>query len=115
EYETSAVLSTKQGTYKNLLAGIDKILGAELENIDEKTAKENNIEGGVLVKKITQGGVISKTRMDDGFIITTVNGMDISNISQMTEAIKNLKGETIQLEGIYPGYDGIYRYPLNMK
>jgi hypothetical protein len=29
-------------------------------------------------------------------------------------AIGSLKGESIQLEGIYPGYEGIYRYPLNL-
>jgi len=26
-----------------------------------------------------------------------------------------MKGESIQLEGMYPGYEGIYRYPLNME
>ena len=24
------------------------------------------------------------------------------------------KGESIQLEGMYPGYEGVYRYPLNL-
>ena len=68
-----------------------------------------------LVKKIKTGGVFSKTRMESGFIITSVNGMDISSIEDLNEAIKSLKGETIQLEGMYPGYSGTYRYPLNMN
>lgn len=53
--------------------------------------------------------------MESGFIITSVNGMDISSIEDLNEAIKSLKGETIQLEGMYPGYSGTYRYPLNMN
>ena len=52
--------------------------------------------------------------MQDGFIITSVNGTDITNIEELSQAIRSLKGETIQLEGFYPGYDGIYRYPLNI-
>ena len=31
-------------------------LGVELENLDSKKAKEYDIEGGVVVKKIKQGG-----------------------------------------------------------
>ena len=33
---------------------------------------------------------------------------------KLSQAIKSLKGESIQLEGMYPGYEGVYRYPLNM-
>ncbi len=116
EYTTAATLKAITGTYENLAStNIGDQLGADLESIDEKTASKNNIDGGVFVKKINPGGVFSKTKMEAGFIITTVNGMDISNIEELSEAIKNLQGETIQLEGIYPGYVGIYRYPLNLK
>jgi S1-C subfamily serine protease len=67
------------------------------------------------VKKINRDGPFSKTRMQDGFIITSVNGIDIKSTEELSRAISRLKGETIQLEGIYPGYDGIYRYPLNLS
>ena len=30
------------------------------------------------------------------------------------KALRSLKGESIQLEGMYPGYEGVYRYPLNL-
>ena len=39
-------------------------LGVELENLDSKKAAEYDIEGGVVVKKIKQGGPLSNTRMD---------------------------------------------------
>ncbi|MGB3155339.1 MAG: serine protease, partial [Chitinophagaceae bacterium] len=66
------------------------------------------------VKKIKTGGIFSQTRMQDGFIITSVNGVDITSIEELGQAIANLKGESIQLEGLYPGYEGVYRYPLNL-
>jgi len=116
EYTTAATLKAITGTYDSLATtNIDDQLGAELETVDEKTALKNEIEGGVMVKKIKSGGAFSKTRMESGFIITSVNGMDVSNIEELNEAIKSLKGETIQLEGMYPGYSGSYRYPLNLN
>lgn len=116
EYTASATLTSKTGTYDQIASnGNSEKLGAELETIDQKTAQKNDIEGGVLVKKIKAGGPFSKTRMQDGFIITSVNGVDIKNIDELNNAIRSLKGESIQLEGMYPGYDGIYRYPLNLE
>jgi serine protease Do len=116
EKSTSATLTAKTGTYNNLdvTASLGEKLGAELESLDKKKAVQYEIEGGVVVKKITAGGPFSKTRMQDGFIITSVNGNDIANIEELAQAIRNLRGESIQLEGIYPGYEGVYRYPLNI-
>ena len=116
EYTTTATLTGVSGTYDQV-AGTNagEKLGADLETLDEKKALQYDIEGGVLVKKINRDGPFSKTRMQDGFIITSVNGIDIKSTEELSRAISRLKGETIQLEGIYPGYDGIYRYPLNLS
>lgn len=116
DYTVPAVLTGKTGTYANVASSsIGEKLGAELETLDSKKAAGYEIDGGVLVKKIKTGGLFSKTRMQDGFIITSVNGMEISSLEELSKAISSLKGESIQLEGIYPGYEGIYRYPLNLE
>jgi Do/DeqQ family serine protease len=116
EYTVPAVLGSKAGTYDQVAStSIGDKLGAELENLDKKKATSYEIEGGVIVKKIKQGGLFSQTRMQDGFIITSVNGIDITSIDELAAAIRQFKDESIQLEGIYPGYDGIYRYPLNLE
>ncbi|HEX4876203.1 MAG TPA: trypsin-like peptidase domain-containing protein [Chitinophagaceae bacterium] len=115
EYTATATLTAKSGTYDEIASTtIGDKLGAELVTIDKKQAMQYEVEGGVLVKKIKQGGPFSKTRMQEGFIITSVNGTDITNMDELSQAIRSLKGESIQLEGFYPGYDGIYRYPLNL-
>ncbi len=117
EYTTSATLKAITGTYESLAStSIADQLGGELETINEKTAIKNNIDGGVIIKKIKPGGIISKTKnLEEGFIITTVNGMEISSVEELSEAIKALSGESIQLEGVYENYDGVYRYPLYLK
>jgi len=64
------------------------------------------------VKKIKSGGPFSKTKMEPNFIITSVNGYEISSVEELTQAIRQMRGESIQMEGMYPGYSGVYRYPL---
>ena len=117
ERTTAATLTAKIGTYDQVAAStnVGEKLGAELETLDKKKATQYQIEGGVIVKKINAGGPFSKTRMQDGFIITSVNGNDITSIEELAQAIRSLQGESIQLEGLYPGYEGIYRYPLNIE
>lgn len=115
EKTTSAVLSNKSGTYEQVTSASNQRLGADLETLDKKTSMQYEINGGVVVKKIKAGGPISKTRMQDGFVITNVNGVEVSSIEELNRAINSFRGENIQLEGIYPGYDGIYRYPLNLE
>ncbi len=50
--------------------------------------------------------------MQEGFVITSVNDADITNIDQLGNAIRN--SETgVYFEGIYPEAPGaVYRYPL---
>lgn len=88
-------------------------LGGILENLDKKTATQLDVPGGVVVKKIGSGA-ISKTKMQDGFVITSVNGTVIKNTEDLRLALEKYKGSNVKLEGMYPGYEGSYGYPLNL-
>ena len=114
ETMVNATLKSQSGTYDNLVqSGLGEKLGAELENLSKEKAKQYEIAGGVVVKSITSGGILSKTRMEKGFIITSVNGYDITSIQELSRVLSGLEG-TVRLEGMYPGYDGAYTYPLNL-
>lgn len=117
EYTTTATLTNKAGTYDEVAASsnISDKLGADLETLDKQKAAKYDLEGGVLVMKIREKGAISRTRMEEGFIITNVNGVDVSSVQELAKAISSLKGESIYLEGIYADADGVYRYPLNLN
>ncbi|HWR33582.1 MAG TPA: trypsin-like peptidase domain-containing protein, partial [Chitinophagaceae bacterium] len=116
EYTVPATLTSKTGTYDQLAVAetVGEKLGAELETLDQSNARKYRIEGGIVVKDIKKGGPFSKTRMEKGFIITNVNGIDVSNVEELRKALLSLRGESIYMEGIYTDADGVYRYPLNI-
>lgn len=121
-YERDGKINTVPVTLKNNAgnfeivkaeAMIDK-LGANLLTLDKAKAKEYGLTGGVVVKKINPDGVINnQTRMRDGFIITKVNGKVVNSIEEMKAAISTSK--TIKVEGVYPGYDETFEYPLLLE
>jgi serine protease Do len=114
EYNTGVVLKKSPGNYDKVVTdNIEDEVGAELETLDSKKAEQYGIEGGVVVKSIKKGGPISKTRMEEGFIITSVNGVDVRNVDELGKALYNARG-TIKIEGMYPGSD-MYTYPLNLN
>lgn len=90
---------------------IDK-LGADLVTLDPKKAKEFGIDGGVVVKKINSGAIDDQTRMKDGFIITKANGKAVKSVEELKGVIGADKD--IKIEGIYPGYNEIFEYPLSL-
>jgi S1-C subfamily serine protease len=87
-------------------------LGAEFITLAPKKAKEYGIPGGVIVKKIADGTLSDQTRMRDGFIIVKVDDTEIKTIEDLTKALNNVK--TITISGFYPGYDGLYDYPITL-
>ena len=92
---------------------IDK-LGAQLEALDKKTAAAYDLPGGVVIKKIIEGGLLSRTKIQDGYAITSVNGIVIKSIDDLKIALERFKGTTVKLEGVYPGYESSYGYQLNL-
>lgn len=94
--------------------GILEKLGAELAAVDSKTAAANQIAGGVIVKKIGEG-LLKRTRMQEGFIITSVNDQEIKNVSELDKILSLNKGRKVKIEGIYPGFESTYPYPLDLS
>jgi serine protease Do len=116
EYNGMAVLKSKVGSYDQVAkTDISQRLGADLETISKEKAKQYEVNGGVLVKKINKGTPIGKTRMEEGFVITSVNGIDIVSIEQLARVLARADGTSVRLEGFYPGYEGNYTYPLTLE
>ena len=113
DYTTAATLKADQGNYGNIAANsLGELLGAELENADKKVTQRNDAEGGIRVKRILKGGPLSRTRMQEEFIITSINGVPVTTIEELSRAIASTRGENLNLEGFYDGYEGLYRYPV---
>jgi len=88
------------------------LLGADFTNLDNKKAKEYGVTGGVVVKKINKGALYDQTRMKDGFVILKVNDKDVNTVDELRKMVGN--ENTITITGFYPGYDGLYEYPITL-
>lgn len=111
---TTVTLKNKAGNFdivKNE-SSLD-LLGADFANLETKKAKEFGIDGGVIVKRIKDGILNEQTRIRDNFIILKVNDKNVKNIEDMNAAIGTNKNVT--LSGFYPGYDGLYDYPITIE
>lgn len=114
ENTVTVTLKNKAGNFEIVKAdaAID-ILGADLVTLDARKAKEYGINGGVIVKKINAGALNDQTRMKDGFVILKINDKEIKNTDELKAAIGANKN--ITLSGFYPGYDGVYEYPITLS
>jgi serine protease Do len=111
ESSTMVTLKNKAGNYDVVKAEAAlELLGGDFTTLDSRKAKEYGVPGGVVVKKINDGAINDQTRMKDGFIILKVNEKDVKSVDELKAAIGSNKNITIS--GFYPGYDGIYEYPL---
>lgn len=119
-YLRGGVLNTVTVTLKNTAGNLDlvkadatlQLLGADFTNLDPKKAKEYGVTGGIVVKKINEGALNDQTRMKDGFVILKVNDKEVKNTDDLKTVIGNNKSITIS--GFYPGYDGVYEYPITL-
>lgn len=120
-YRRGGKESTANLTLKNKVGNTDVVksssilekLGGELVTLDKKIAAANDVTGGVLVKKVGSG-LLSKSKMEDGFVITGVNGKEVDSLEEFKEVIKSIKTGNIRLDGFYPGFEGRYTYPLRL-
>ena len=119
DLNTNVTLRNNRGTYDVVKGAsetsLDEKLGGELVNLDEKLAKKYNVPAsGVHVKAIT-GNPLKNSRMQEGFVITSVNGSTpIKTLEDLKKALTNNRG-ILRLEGFYLGFDGSYGYPLNLN
>ncbi len=111
EATVTVTLKNNAGNYDIVKndAAVD-LLGADLATLDTKKAKEYGVSGGVVVKRINSGALNDQTRMKDGFVILKVNDKNVNSLADLKEAIGSEKSFTIS--GFYPGYDGLYEYPI---
>ncbi|MEZ4934316.1 MAG: Do family serine endopeptidase [Saprospiraceae bacterium] len=89
------------------------MLGANFETLDSKTADRLDIAGGIKVKKLLPGKLQRKTQMQEGFIITKVDGQQVTSTEELAKALKHKKGG-VMLEGVYEDLPGTYYYAFGI-
>ncbi len=113
EYTTAILLKNKSGSTDVVKNSVLDKLGAELEGLNKDDAKELGIKGGVIVKSISTRGLLSKVRIQEGYVIIKANNKEISNVEDLRKVLETSTG-SVKLEGIYPGYEGVYPIIINL-
>ncbi len=113
-HDVNVTLRNSAGTTEIGRSAILEKLGADLETLSKKDAADLGVKGGVTVKKVKPGGIFERSKIQDTYVILKVNGQDVKTIDEFRKALEN-SGVTAKLEGIYPGYEGIYPYPLRLN
>jgi Do/DeqQ family serine protease len=111
---------TKTITLRNISGTTDVVktsvldkLGAEFSTLSKDDAKELDVKGGVVIKSIGSRGLLSRVRVQEGYVIIRADGKDVTSVDDLRKILENAKG-SVKLEGIYPGYEGVYPIVINM-
>jgi Do/DeqQ family serine protease len=113
EYKASVTLRNSTGTVDVVKTSVLDRLGAELRTLEKSEANELGVSGGVEIRSIGPRGLLSKVRVNEGFVILKANNEKINNVDDFRKVLEAASG-SVRVEGIYPGYEGVYNFILNL-
>lgn len=91
---------------------LNSILGAYLSVPSEKELSEYNVTSGLLVNKVVEGGIFSNAGIKEGFMITKIDRVTITDIEQLSELL-NYRTGGVLVEGKYSnGMKAYYGFGL---
>jgi serine protease Do len=88
------------------------LLGAQLRPINSNEAQRFNIKNGVVLLN-SGNSLFAKANVQNGFIITGVNGQLVRSLSEIEKIANN--NDLIQIEGFYPNKSGRYYYNIQTR
>jgi len=114
EFTVPIVLRNNSGTTSVVKTSVLDRLGAVLQTVSKKDATSLDVKGGVIVKSVTENGLMDKSRIQEGFIILKANGQEVKSVDELKAILEKATG-TVKLEGVFSGYEGVYTYPLKIS
>jgi S1-C subfamily serine protease len=114
EFSANVTLRNSTGTVDVVKTSVLDKLGADLQTVPKETAKELGVTGGVVIKSIGTKGLLSKVRVQEGFVILKADNKPVNTTDDLRKILDKASG-SIKVEGIYPGYEGVYNFILNLN
>lgn len=96
-----AVLRNKAGKAELIASDyVDaaEALGGTFTEVNERTRKQLDIDGGIRVSAIEADGVLAQARVRQGYIITHINEQEIKSVRDLDK----IGEEIYSIEGLYP-------------
>jgi len=82
-------------------------LGADIVNLDEEDLERMDISHGVQVKNLSDG-ILKKNRIPEGFVITEINKVKVSDKQDVRRIIESINRGGVFIEGVLS--NGRYEY-----
>jgi S1-C subfamily serine protease len=105
------VLTNSENTTELLKRDVyfSKSLGAEFESIPMVEKNLLNIKSGVRVVDV-KNGFFKRLNIEEGFIITAINGNEVSSPKELSDILESIKGKVV-VQGVNKkGVKGYYSY-----
>ena len=122
EYIRDGSLSTAEITLRNQLNSTDFIalrkddvlqkLGVELRDLDSN--EKERLGEGVYVVSIENESIIYNTNMEPGYIITSLNDLEVKTVDDLIEYLKKSRGPVV-VKGFYENFPGEYPYTFTFQ
>jgi S1-C subfamily serine protease len=94
------ILRNKEGNTKVTRNETISLLGATLEMAPENELSKLGVRSGVQVKEL-QTGKLKAAGLREGFIITSIDNMEVKSAGEVTEYLSSKRGGVL-IEGVYP-------------
>ena len=114
EQKVNITLRNSAGTLDVVKSSVLDKLGAEFQTLSKERAKEYGVTGGVEIKSIGSKGLLSKVRVQEGFVILKANNEKVESVDDFRKILEKSSG-SVRVEGIYPGYEGVYNFIINLN
>ncbi len=77
---------------------VSEVLGGKFADASQKLCEKLDIQGGVEVVSIKDGGLLSRARVRRGFVITHINDRRVLSMSDISRLIDKVES----IDGVYP-------------
>ncbi len=87
---------------------LEEQFGLELRELSRDERRTLQMQG-TMVSSVRRGSIVYETNMQPGLVITSVNGAQVSSVTEVVDAIKSAS-KNLVLDGYYEGQPDLYSY-----
>ncbi|MEM9143318.1 MAG: Do family serine endopeptidase [Bacteroidota bacterium] len=116
EKRFNVILMNAEGTteiVKREKKEVLNLLGANFETLSKQEAQELDIDGGVQVTQLHPGKIKKETQMQEGFVITHIDGKKVTDVKDVAKAMEDREGG-VMMEGVYKDRPGKHYYAFGL-
>ncbi|MEZ4898287.1 MAG: Do family serine endopeptidase [Saprospiraceae bacterium] len=117
EKQIAVILKNREGNTdvikKEAPSEIMARLGASFEPLSKEESRILDVDGGLKITNLTNGKLANQTNVQEGFIITKVDGKTVTSVDDLTRVLDHKKGG-ILIEGRYANSPETYYFGLGL-